>query len=52
MMTTRYDPGCIECSVLEDVDGTVRYNEVWSTGILHAPTRRRTAVQFRRPDLV
>ena len=42
MMTTRYDPGCIECSVLEDADGTVRYSEVWSTEL---DMRRRVGAE-------
>ena len=42
MMTTRFDPGCIECSVLEDGDGTVRYTEVWSS---EPDLRRRVAAE-------
>ena len=40
MMTTRYDRGCVECTVWEDRDGTVRYTEVWST---EPDMRRRVA---------
>jgi hypothetical protein len=42
MMTTRYDPGCVECSVLEDGDGTVRYTEVWATEL---DMRRRVGAE-------
>ena len=42
MMTTRYDPGCVECSVWEDGDGTVRYTEVWATEL---DMRRRVGAE-------
>ena len=30
-LSTRFDPGCIECSAAEEPDGTVRYTELWAT---------------------
>jgi quinol monooxygenase YgiN len=38
MMSTRFDAGCVECSVWLEAETTVRYTEVWST---EADIRRR-----------
>jgi quinol monooxygenase YgiN len=38
MATTRFEPGCQECTASMDADFTVRYAEIWAT---EADLRRR-----------
>jgi quinol monooxygenase YgiN len=38
MMSTRFEAGCVECSVWAEPNATVRYTEVWAT---EADMRRR-----------
>jgi hypothetical protein len=31
LLSTRFDPGCVECSAWMEPDGKVRYTELWAT---------------------